>query len=420
MSSSAARVRNRRLGAVAIFGALALAVAGCSAANAGGGDGGGTIKLGVMGDATSPINPYSGIPKVIELAVKQVNDEGGIGGVPVEIVECDLQGVADQATRCSRELVAAGVTGILAQVSVGVEKVPSVLEPANTAYFPAYAFGGVDYTSDVSFPVMPGVLSQMGGAYAAGLEGCERPVLTTIESPTANQMETFAEIGLAAAGSDAEMRYVFAPAGTTDWAPTAAEVVAGNPDCILIYGSEVINRTMFPAIEQTGWKDRSPDNKLVGYQGGVYTQNLLKEFPELTEGLVAVDLSQPFTDEIWGDFNAMIAELEDDQLTNLTSSFTKHSYINFLTWVGAVEQVQEAGDDVTAANVLKILQTSEGIDNGGFTAPFSTLNATPILDWKRLFNTSVVIEDVVDAVPVARNDGEFVNIGPELAEAAQN
>jgi len=398
-------------------GVVALVAAGCSGGAQGGGDGP-TIKLGVMGDATSPINPYSGIPKVIELAVEQVNDKGGIGGVPIEIVECDLQGVADQSTRCSRELAAAGVTGVLGQVSVGVEKVPPVLEPAKIPYFPAYAFGGVEYTSEISFPVMPGVLSQMGGAWAAGKEGCKRPVLVTIESPTANQMSTFADIGLKAAGSDAKMRYVFAPTGTTDWAPTAAEVVADNPDCILVYGSEVINRTMFPALEQTGWKKRSPDNKLVGYQGGVYTQNLLKEFPDLTEGLVAVDLSQPFTDPIWNDFNAMIEELQDDNLTNLTSSFTKHSYINFLTWVGAVEQVQKAGEDVTAENVLKLLNTSEGVENGGFTAPFTTLHATPILDWKRLFNTSVVIEDVTDGKLTARDDGAFVNIGPDLAAAA--
>lgn len=417
MSDPSSKVTPRRRGK--LLAALATAgtvfLAGCSSA-ATTGDGGGedVIRLGVMGDHTSQTQTsYSGIPRVIELAVEQVNAQGGVAGKKVELVMCDLQGIPDQASRCARDMVNAGVTAVLAQVGFGVEKVPPIFEKAKIPYFPAYTLSAIDMESEASFPVVPGILSQMAAAWLAGDLGCKKPVLITLQSPATNYMKELVAIGTKAGGG-VQPRFVIAPLNTTDYAPVAAEVVADNPDCVMPYMSETLNSVFYPALRQTGWKDRSPENRLVGYQGGVYTQRILEEFPDLVEGMRAIDMSRPFNDPSWKEFNEIIAKLEGEKLTNLTSSFTKHSYINFLAWTDAVSQVAKAGKEINNETVFEMLSTSDAIDTKGFTAPFSTKNAE-FKKWPRFFNTSVILEEFRNGELVQLNNGEFVDLGDKIA-----
>ncbi len=86
--------------ALALVGATALALTGCSTTTGGGDtptDGGtaapqSVIKLGEIGDFTSQAGTaYPGIPRVIQLAIDDLNANGGINGAEVELVTCDLQ-----------------------------------------------------------------------------------------------------------------------------------------------------------------------------------------------------------------------------------------------------------------------------------------------------------------------------------------
>lgn len=405
------RRRAKHFATAAAAGSVLLA--GCTNASATGNDDD-VIRLGVMGDHTSQTQTsYSGIPRVIDLAVEQLNANGGINGKKVEVVKCDLQGIPDQASRCARDMVDSGVTAVLAQVGFGVEKVPPIFEKAKIPYFPAYTLSATDMESTASFPVVPGILSQMAAAWLSGQLGCKNPVVVTLQGPTTDYMKELVSIG-AKAGGGVQPRFVAAPLNTTDYAPVAAEVVADNPDCIMPYMSETLNSVFYPALRQTGWKDRSPGNRLVGYQGGVYTQKILENFPDLVEGMMTVDMSRPFNDPSWDDFNKLIAKLENEKLTNLTSSFTKHSYINFLAWTDAVSQVMKAGKEVNNETVFDMLATSDGIDTKGFTAPFTTKNAQ-FKKWPRFFNTSVILEEFRDGKLSQRDGGAFVDLRDDLA-----
>lgn len=407
--------RRRAKSIAALAAACTVFLAGCSTASASGDDDD-VIRLGVMGDHTSQTQTsYSGIPRVIELAVEQLNSKGGIAGKKVELVKCDLQGIPDQASRCARDMVNAGVTAVLAQVGFGIEKVPPIFEKAKIAYFPAYTLSAIDMESPASFPVVPGILSQMAAAWLSGQLGCKNPVVITLQGPTTNYMKELVSIG-AKAGGGVQPRFVAAPLNTTDYAPIAAEVVADNPDCVMPYMSETLNSVFYPALRQTGWKDRSPNNRLVGYQGGVYTQRILEEFPDLVEGMQAVDMSRPFNDPSWEEFNKILDQLQGEKLTNLTSSFTKHSYINFLAWTDAVSQVAKAGKEINNETVFEVLSTSDGIDTQGFTAPFTTKNAK-FEKWPRFFNTSVILEEFRNGELVQLKDGEFVDLGDQIAAA---
>ncbi len=407
--------------ALALVGATALALTVCSTTTGGGDtptDGGtaapqSVIKLGEIGDFTSQAGTaYPGIPRVIQLAIDDLNANGGINGAEVELVTCDLQYLPDQASRCARQMVEAGVSAVLVQSLVGAEKIPPIFESAHIPYFPAYALSVADMQSPASFPFVPGIMLQIGAGYLSATE-CKKPVLVTIQAPTNDFTKQLVGIG-AEAGGGKMPDVVLAPTGTTDWAPIAEQVVANNPDCVMAFMSESLNSVFDPALKQTGWKDRSPGNKLIGYQGGVYTQKILDSFPDLTDGLVAVDYSLPYSDPKWAKFNGYIESLSGGNLANLTSSYTKGSYLNFIGWTNTAKLVADSGQPVDNDTIWAELEGGATIDMNGFTDPFSTKNSGDYPDWPRLFNTKLVIEEVHGGKVETRNNGEFVDLGPDV------
>lgn len=371
------------------------------------------VVLAVIGDVTSTTGTsYSGIPRVIELAAAKVNKEGGIGGRPLKIVQCDLQSQADQASRCARDAVSAGAAAALVEAGYGQDKIPAVLEPAKTVYMPAFSLVPADLNSPMSFPMAAGVLTQIGGAFITA-QYCKDPVLVTIQTPSTDYMVQLVTLGMKALGKPAP-RIVAAPLGATDYAPTAAQATSGNPDCIMPYMSESLNMAFYPALQQTGWKANTPTNRLVGYQGGVYTQKIFEKFPDLLDNMAAVDMSYPFTDPKWADFSSMISSLQTENLTNLTSSFTKGSYLNFLSFVEVAKAVAAAGQTVDHDTVLAQFLKSDNLTAGGLLQGVNTTANGPVAQFPRMMNTNLIFEEVKDGKITTLNDGKFTDIGEQI------
>ena len=413
----------RRVAFAGSVAATAVLVAACGGKANGGGavDAGGLtgepIKVAVIGDVTSQTGTsYSGIPKVIELAASKVNKEGGIGGRPIELVMCDLQGQADQASRCARSATSDKVAVALVQASFGQDKIPAILEPAKTAYMPAFSLLPADLNSPVSFPMAAGVLTQIGGAYVAA-KYCKDPVLVTIQTPSTKYMTDLVKLGSDALGAKMP-RIVTAPLGATDYAPTAAQATSGNPDCIMPYMSETLNTAFYPALKQTGWKEKTPTNRLVGYQGGVYTQKIFENFPDLVDNMAAVDMSYPFTDERWSEFNTMIKDLQKQKLTNLTSSFTKGSYLNFQSFVEVAKAIAASGGTVNNETVLAQFRKETDLSAGGLLKGVDTSKNGPVGEFPRMMNTNLIFEEVQNGKITMLNNGQFVDIGAEIQKAA--
>ncbi|NLT05851.1 MAG: ABC transporter substrate-binding protein [Solirubrobacterales bacterium] len=409
-----------RRGAAALALVAALGMTACGSDDDDGGGGGGAsngatsgepIKIAVIADVTSQTGvAYPGIPPMIERAAEEVNAAGGIDGRPIEITECDLQNLPDQAVRCARQAVEDGVAAALVQVAFGAAKVPPIFEEAGIPYLPAFAFEAADMQSEVSYPMVPGVLTQIAASYLAG-QHCENPVLLTFESPSLDYTKELSSMGFAAAGKE-PAKVVAAPLDTKDWAPIAAEVTADDPDCVVPYINEALTLAFYPALQQTGF-----DGKLVGYQGGVYTEKTLNEFPDLLEGALAVDMSYPFDHEQWDDYNETMAGLEEEYPA-FTSSLVKGSYLNFLAVVDAARRAAEDGKDVTGETMLETFASTTDIDTGGLLAPVDTSTEWDVERFPRMFNTSVLVEEIKDGQVTLIEDGEFQDLGDEIAAVA--
>jgi branched-chain amino acid transport system substrate-binding protein len=74
----------------------------------------GPIRIGLLG----PVSNNDGIPmhNAAQLAVEEINRDGGIHGRPIEIVERDDHGSADSALTAATELQRAGVVAVIGSV----------------------------------------------------------------------------------------------------------------------------------------------------------------------------------------------------------------------------------------------------------------------------------------------------------------
>lgn len=369
------------------------------------------IKIAVIADVTSQTGvAYPGIPPMVKAAAEAINAKGGIEGHPIEVTECDLQNLPDQAVRCARQAVEDGVAVALVQAAFGAAKIPPIFEQARIPYMPAFAFEATDMQSPVSYPMVPGVLTQITASYLAGLH-CEKPVLISFQSPSLDYTKKLSAMGFAAAGKP-PARVVAAPLGANDWAPIAAQAVSGGTDCIVPYINEALTLAFYPALRQTGFK-----GKLVGYQGGVYTQRTLESFPDLLEGALAVDMSYPFDHEQWAEYNETMADIAD-RYPAFTSSLVKGTYLNFLAFVDVARRVVKSGEQVTGETMLRGFASATDIDTGGLLAPIDTSKEWDVAEFRRMFNTSVLFEEIRDGKVSLLENGEFQDLGDAIARVA--
>lgn len=148
-------IRSTRAGrGLALAGALALALTACSGGSddagsgetsGGGGASGDPLKIGTILPVTGSLAQL-GPPEIagVDLAVKEINEAGGLFGADVEVTHTDSSDAqnANVATGSAQELISAGVSAIIGAASSSVTKniVDDItgagivqVSPANTA-----------------------------------------------------------------------------------------------------------------------------------------------------------------------------------------------------------------------------------------------------------------------------------------------
>ena len=146
--SSTARRHSRRGRTIAVFGTAAMLslTAACGGSGSGGGGtastGGGTsgepIKVGSILDETGPLNIYGqAMSDATKLAIKDINDKGGVNGRQLQLVSYDAQSDNAKYTQyatqlAQRDKVAVVMGGI---TSASREAIRPILGRTRTLYF---------------------------------------------------------------------------------------------------------------------------------------------------------------------------------------------------------------------------------------------------------------------------------------------
>lgn len=167
-------------------------------------------------------------------AADGINCRGGIGGRPVEVLECDTANDPNTAAECGRQAVSEEVVALVGNFSIhsgeflplmAENQIPSIgLNPATAA----------DFTSEASFPITGGAVSTFGTLPVALAEqGNEQISLARIDLAEAAALSGFSNSALERLGLEL-VHDVPVPEGSPDMASFVAAATEGDVDAVVV------------------------------------------------------------------------------------------------------------------------------------------------------------------------------------------
>lgn len=258
----------------ALVGLIALVAVACDSDSDNSGDSGGDTSSGdemeipqgppVSGDPFKIGAIYSSgvggvdlpdIPAGAQAGAQYINDEqGGIDGRPIEIVECNTMVDPAAAADCGQTFVDEGVIAV-----VGIDPTwgDNGLPIAADAGIPFIGLpvSFAEFTSPTSHPFGGGSLTAFPALakFAAEDVGIENAAIihTDIEAGVL-AAETLLRDPLEAAG--VETTLVSESSGAADYTPAVAEALSGDPDSVFILFDAADCGRILAALEQSGYQ----------------------------------------------------------------------------------------------------------------------------------------------------------------------
>ncbi|MFD4369470.1 ABC transporter substrate-binding protein [Rhodococcus sp. NPDC058521] len=211
------------------------------------------VKIGLINNEGGQAVSQPQNREAAEAVVRYANDNlGGIGGRPVELVECKQGEEPASARDCANQMVESGVSAaVITTTGMGDVMVP-IITGAGIPYVAASGQSMAELTTENSFlwtGGFPASLSAM--AATASDQEMKKVTAFTINVPAAvSGLEQLGVPAFAAAGVDLEV--VPIPMGTPDATPQVSAGLASNPEGVVVVGEETACTSIFKALGTLG------------------------------------------------------------------------------------------------------------------------------------------------------------------------
>ncbi|MEV7531628.1 MULTISPECIES: ABC transporter substrate-binding protein [Streptomyces] len=241
----------------------------------------GPVRIGVVVPLTGPVSQVgTALRNGLELAVKKVNAEGGVGGRPVEYVVVDDAGDPANSTQLARRLIRQEKVTMLFGTITGdtAEAVGKVADEAKVPFgtailgdtehcFP-YQWGFGESTRQMLAPAVPALIAKYGTKVALVGSDYNYP---RFYAGIAEQL-------VKDAGGTVVARE-FSPLGQTDWQPVVKRLSAAKPDLVLsmVVGADAV--TFSKQAQQFGLL-----TPRLGYEGAPLDADFYPALAPLVEG----------------------------------------------------------------------------------------------------------------------------------------
>jgi hypothetical protein len=360
-------------------------------------------------DINSPGAVYPNIHATATAAMDYINNNGGISGRPLEVINCDSQGTADGAATCAREAVTKGATAVVGSFNFSPDAMIEVLEPANIPYFgECCALGAKENTSKNAFPFGSIQMYGVGEIKQAVADGCTKIkglVIEGAESFWPPMLEAAKRLG---AADKLSPDFVTQPGTVQDQSAQVAQLLDGGTDCVVSVTSE----TPLTAF-MVAWDAAKPTAKFYGPQGNLNKVSA-KGHEEILEGATVIGMYPDITCPAWDDYRASLEKTGADpaqDYNSLGGLGTWAAYMGF-------KQIADTMDPAT-------------IDGPNFKAAASTATVDlpgmiPTLDltseWTeypgllRSFNRSVTYSSITNGDVAPKGDCAAFDDVSELVE----
>lgn len=299
----------------------------------------------------------------LEAAAAAINGSGGIDGRPIELLVCDDLGDPNLAVDCAQQHIDAGAVTFVGNFTPFGAAVNPVIGEAGYAVIGGGLYTPGDFGVEFLYSTNGGAFTAgAGGPVACILVGGTRLGFFHNDTPAGAQVVPMVQ-GLITGPREGIDLVAVEPIGLAqaDFAPSAAKVIAQNPDCI----TAGVNLPQVPPLIQA-LRDQGYDGK-IQIPGDFNTaESVIATLGDAANNVVLADIYDQ-TSAGYAEYTAAVAELTGDDAAPLP--------LGVMGWLGlhvAADVIRVAGDD-PAAITAAIPQVVIGYDTGGLTA-------TP-LDW---------------------------------------
>lgn len=327
-----------------------------------------------------------------------INTNGGIDGRPVEVLSCDSANDPNAAAACAREAVSEGAVAVVAQTTGQGDSIFPVLEENDICSVGNSGFGAADISSPNSFPFVagaPGVVGGMATMLADTLDA------TNIHMAYAD-IETGAQAvalgdamlgtrGLETAGSTP------VPLSSGDLSPQVAAATRDTDGVVL----SLVTEQLVSFLRAANQANAEVPFAVPGFS---FASEQVEELGDAAEGAYVTTTYLPVS----AGTEAHTQMLDELEAAGEDDVPTDDATINSWMSVYVLGEVLPDLASIDGGAVCEAMGQLEDFDMLGLTPPLTTTEEFEFPGMNRLFNTTVVYNQVQDGeiVPLT---GEFVS-----------
>jgi len=352
----------------------------------------------------SPIN-HPDVAVVALAYANMVNNQGGIGGRPLEVLVCDEHGERGAAQTCAERAVAEGVVAVVGSVSVNAQAYLPVLDAAGIAYVGGVPLSEPDYTHPISFPIVGGApVASVGAGLLAVRPGCQRAALVRQDIASTARATNYLQAGLAVEATTL-VADVEVPAGKEDLTQTVGLATAES-DCIVLYAPEQDVQRFLSAFQQAGGRQR-----IISFPNSLTTR-VAAQFPAIARDAGIVDFFPPVGNAVWTGYRDAIARSADRDGVDLSGTVQRNTWAAYEVFTRLARKQAELG----AATILAALRKASAVDTDGLLPTLNLRAPYRRPGLERLFNRSVYYLRFANGALTERQPG-FIDTTPALSKA---
>lgn len=348
------------------------------------------VKVMTIAPTETQVSDIPEVPAAVRAAAEGLNQRGGIGGRPVEVVYCNDRNDPNEAGSCARQAVEEGVVAVVGAYSLaGSARVIPALEDAEIPYINPVVLGPDDTSSPVSFLMTGDVIANfVGCGHALAEAGATNVKVMRLDVAAAEQSEAFVEMGLASGGLELAGA-VPVPPGTTDVTPFVASALEDDTDGIVIIDTIQAVQQYLTSMQQSGVDF---DDVKVCTIYDALPETAVEDLGDAAEG-VYVTSGFP-TRSADGD-SLMARFLEDMDAQGDDVPRNDHA-IN--AWLG-MELLARVAEDASTIDGPTLLAALGEVSDMEFEGLIPSYSSTPVTDTpglERVFGSGVYLMRVTD------------------------
>jgi ABC-type branched-subunit amino acid transport system substrate-binding protein len=352
------------------------------------------IKIMAMGQLQAESFSFPEIETGALAAVEEINESGGVGGRPLEVIICNDESDPNIAAACAREAANEGVVALVGGVSLYTNDVFPILEEAGIATIGQSPLNTAAETSSLSFPVDANASHFAAeGSALVDLRGCTKVGVLYADNDTATKSSQFVIDGIEAAGGEVVESLAISDT-TPDITPAISTLIDAGAEC---FGTAVAPATLVQLV--TAVRASSVPDAPIATTIGSLPLAIVEPLGAAAEGLLAGTNMFVSTDPVWADATARMEAVTTETPVATFGLLTYSAVHTFAELANAID------GEITAESVAAQAAKTSEVDAIGYPAPVDWTKPGPVASAPRLFNTNVLMYEI--------KDGTYSLVSPE-------